>query len=285
MTVATTSATPAGTYSVAVTGTGPLTSTTTNFTLTVSSFGVTLSPTSGAVTQGVGSVASTVSLSRVGNAQSLALSATNVPSGVTATFGSTTVNSGASTTLTLSAAAGTAVGSYPITVRAVGTTETKTATFTLTVKAPVVNSVLNPGFESGTLTGWTASGAENTVVTTARTGTYGARSGSTAPTNGTSQIVQTATAPTGSTRLTFWYFNVCPANNTSRDYATATLRDNAAGKTTTILGKTCSPIGSWKQISATVTAGRSYTLTLINKDDNRAGQAGYTVWDDVAFSN
>ncbi len=285
MTVATTSATPAGTYSVAITGTGPLTSTTTNYTLTVSSFGVTLSPTSGAVTQGVGSVASTVSLSRVGNAQSLALSAINVPSGVTATFGSTTVNSGASTTLTLSATSGAAVGSYPITVRAVGTTETKSATFTFTVKAPVVNSLVNPGFESGTLVGWTASGRSNSVVTVARTGTYGARSGSTAPTNGISQIVQTATAPAGSTRLVFWYFNVCPANSTSRDYATATLRDNVAAKTTTVLGKTCTPTGTWRQITVVVKAGRSYTLTLINRDDNRVGQAGYTVWDDVAFSN
>lgn len=275
--------TPAGTYTITVVGTGGVTSSSTTYSLTVSSFGVTLSPTSGSVTQGSGTVAPTVSITKSGNAQSVSLSATGVPSGVTATFGSTTVNSGASTTLTLSASGTVPVGSYTITVQAVGATQTKTGNFTLTVKAPVVNSVLNAGFEAGTLASWTATGPANTAVATAHSGSWGARSGSTLPTNGISQIVQTAVAPTGATKLTFWYYNVCPASNTSRDYASATLRDNTAGKTTTILGKTCTPTGSWKQISATVTAGRSYTLTLINKDDNRSNQAGYTTWDDVAF--
>ena len=277
--------TPGGTYTITVLGTGAVTNSSTTYTLTVSSFGVTLSPTSGAVTQGVGSVAPTVSITNTGNAQSVSLSATGVPTGVTATFGSTSVNSGSSTTLTLSAADTVPVGNYTITVQAVGNTQTKTGAFTLSVKAPVVNSVANAGFESGTLASWTASGAANTAVATAHSGSYGARSGSTLPTNGISQIVQTAVAPTGATKLTFWYFNICPANNTSRDYAAATLYDATTAKTTTILSKTCTPTGTWKQVTVNVTAGRSYTLTLQNKDDNRSGQASYTVWDDVIFTN
>lgn len=275
--------TPGGTYTITITGTGGVTTSSTTYSLTVSSFGVTLSPTSGAVTQGSGSVASTVSVTKTGNAQSVTLSALGVPAGVTATFGSNTVNSGASTTLTLSAENTVPVGNYTITVQAVGATQTKTANYSLSVKAPVLNSIVNPGFESGTLANWTATGASNTTVATARSGSWGARSGSTLPTNGISQITQTAVAPTGATKLTFWYYNVCPANNTSRDYASATLYDATTAKTTTILAKTCTPTGSWRQVSANVTAGRTYTLTLINKDDNRSNQAGYTVWDDVIY--
>ena len=275
--------TPAGTYTITVIGTGGVTSASTTYTLTVSSFGVTLSPASGSVTQGTGTVTPNVSITKSGNAQPVTLSATGVPTGVTATFGTTTLNSGSSTTLTLSAAESVAVGNYTITVQAVGSTQTKTSNFTLTVKAPVVNSVLNPGFEAGSLANWTGTGPSNTAIATAHSGSWGARSGSTLPTNGISQIVQTAVAPTGATKLTFWYYNVCPANNTSRDYASATLHDATTAKTTTILAKTCTPTGSWRQVTANVTAGRTYRLTLINKDDNRSNQAGYTVWDDVTF--
>ena len=67
------------------------------------------------------------------------------------------------------------------------------------------------------------------------------------------------------------------------DWATASLRDNAAGTTTTVLARTCTANGAWTQKSAAVTAGRSYTLTLVNHDDNYAGDPTYTLFDDVAF--
>ena len=47
------------------------------------------------------------------------------------------------------------------------------------------------------------------------------------------------------------------------------------------LPKTCTNNGAWVQVSAAVTAGHSYTLTLISHDDNYAGDPTYTLYDDV----
>jgi hypothetical protein len=66
------------------------------------------------------------------------------------------------------------------------------------------------------------------------------------------------------------------------DWATATLRDNTAGTTSTILGRVCTNNNTWVQVSVTITAGRSYTLTLISHDDNYVGDATYSLFDDVA---
>jgi hypothetical protein len=65
------------------------------------------------------------------------------------------------------------------------------------------------------------------------------------------------------------------------DWATATLRDNTAATTRTILPRTCSTNATFVQVSATITAGHSYTITLTNRDDNFAGDASFTIFDDV----
>jgi hypothetical protein len=66
------------------------------------------------------------------------------------------------------------------------------------------------------------------------------------------------------------------------DWATATLRDNNTGTTTTVLPRVCATNSTWVQSSATITAGHSYTLTLLSHDDNYVGDATYTFFDDVA---
>jgi hypothetical protein len=68
------------------------------------------------------------------------------------------------------------------------------------------------------------------------------------------------------------------------DWATATLKDNTSNTTTTPLGKTCVSSSGWKQVSASVVAGHSYTLTLTSHDDNYASDPTYTKYDDVALS-
>ncbi|HEU0025863.1 MAG TPA: hypothetical protein VFQ25_06430, partial [Ktedonobacterales bacterium] len=75
----------------------------------------------------------------------------------------------------------------------------------------------------------------------------------------------------------------CP-DTVTYDWATATLKDNTTGTTTTVLAKTCTNTGSWASASASVTAGHSYTLTLISHDDNYTGDATYTLYDDVSIS-
>jgi hypothetical protein len=145
--------------------------------------------------------------------------------------------------------------------------------------APPPSAIVNGGFETGTLSSWTSVGSTS-AVTGGHSGTYAARVGSTSPTNGDSSIIQTFTAPSGSTTVSFWYKNTCP-DTVTYDWATATLRDNTTGTTTTILPKVCSSGTTWVQISANIVAGHNYTLALTSHDDNYAGDATYTLFDDV----
>ncbi len=142
--------------------------------------------------------------------------------------------------------------------------------------------MVNPGFETGNFSGWTTSGTTS-ISTVAHSGSYSGQAGSTSPTNGDSTISQTFTMPGGGSTLSFWYQVHCP-DSLTYDWATATLKDNNNGTTTTILPKTCNNNGTWVQVTASVTAGHSYTLTLISHDDNYPGDPTYTLFDDVNVS-
>ena len=65
------------------------------------------------------------------------------------------------------------------------------------------------------------------------------------------------------------------------DWVTVTLRDNVAGTTRTLVPRTCAAVYQWTNVTASVTAGGSYTLTLTSHDDNYAGDPTYTLFDDV----
>jgi hypothetical protein len=146
------------------------------------------------------------------------------------------------------------------------------------------NAISNGTFETGSLSGWTGSGSAFGVTTSSpHGGTYAALLGKTTNTSGTSSIAQTFTAASGDSTLTFWYSVSCP-DNTRQAYATATLRDTTAGSSKTVLAKTCNNTGAWVQVTASITAGHSYTLTLSSHDDNDTADATYTKYDDVATS-
>jgi secreted trypsin-like serine protease len=144
---------------------------------------------------------------------------------------------------------------------------------------PPVGGITNGGFESAT-TGWTTAGTASTVSAGAHTGTAAARAGTTTATNGESKLVQSFTAGTGVTSLSFWYSVVCP-DTVAYAWAKATLVDTTAGTTITPLGKTCTNGQGWKQVTAGLVAGHAYTLTLINRDDNHPADPVYTLFDDV----
>lgn len=244
-------------------------------------FSIAASPTSGSVTAG-GSTTATISTTLTsGSAQTINLSASGLPSGATASFSPSSVSSGGSSTMTISTTSATAPGSYAVTVTGTGTSATHTTSYTLTVNGSS-SGVANGGFETGTFSGWTTSGVTSITTTTPRTGTYAGQGGSTAATNGDSSIVQTFTAPTGTTGLSFWYSMTCP-DTVTYDWATATLRDNTTATTTTPLAKTCST-ATYAQVSAAITEGHSYTLTMTSHDDNYATDASYTKFDDVALT-
>jgi hypothetical protein len=143
---------------------------------------------------------------------------------------------------------------------------------------PAPNPITNGGFETGNLTGWTPNGTA-AVTTLSHTGNFAAELGSSSPTTDSS-LVQTFTAPGSATTISFWYLNFCP-DTVTYDWATVTLRDNTTGTTATLLPRTCSTLPTWTNVTATVAAGHSYTLTLANRDDNYPGDATFTLYDDI----
>ena len=215
-----------------------------------------------------------------GAAESVALVASGLPLGVTAAFSPASANSGTGSTLTLTAASSTASGSHTITVTGTAASGAHSTTLALTVTAAAAGGITNGGFETGSFSGWTTTGTSS-IVATAHAGTHAAQLGGTSPTNGDSSAAQTFTAPSGSTRASFWYRVACP-DTVTYDWATATLKDNTAGTAAaTILAKTCTNTGAYSQVSAAITAGHSYTITLTSHDDNYAGDPTYTQYDDV----
>ncbi|WKV76024.1 M28 family peptidase [Streptomyces sp. PCS3-D2] len=115
-------------------------------------FSIGVSPAAGSTAPG-GSVSATVNTATVsGTAQTVALSVSGAPAGVTASLSPSSVVSGTSSTLSVQVGAGTAPGTYTLTVTGSGTVA-HTTTYTLTVtgggSCTPRQLVVNGGFENG----------------------------------------------------------------------------------------------------------------------------------------
>ncbi|MEV4257656.1 hypothetical protein AB0J52_31240 [Spirillospora sp. NPDC049652] len=248
-------------------------------------FSISASPASGTVTAG-GSTTTTVATAVTsGSAQTVNLTASGLPTGATASFSPASVTAGGSSTATITTGSSTPAGTYTVTITGTGASATHNTGFTLTVNPVGGGGITNGGFETGGLSGWTPSGPVTGVTSTGpHSGVYAALLGSlSAATNGNSSIAQTFTAPSGSTKVSF-YYNVTCLDTVTYDWATATLKDNTTGTTTTVLAKTCVSSSGWKPVTSAVTAGHSYTLTLTSHDDNYTGDPTATAFDDVTVS-
>lgn len=254
---------------------------------TTANFSLAASPASLSVAQGASGSSSITSAIVSGSAQTITLSVSGAPAGVTATLTPSSISTGQSATLSLAASSSAAAGTYSVVVTGTSATATHTATVTLTVTTSGGgggSGVTNGTFEAGTLAGWTASGASETAVSSGcHGGTWCARLGSTTATNGDSTIVQTFTAPAGTTGISLWYKETCP-DSVTYDWALATLADTTAGTTATLITKSCAT-NAWTNVTGAITAGHVYTLTLTSHDDNYASDPTYTLYDDVALTS
>jgi hypothetical protein len=104
-----------------------------------SDFSVSVNPTNVSVAAGSNAAATVSTAVTSGSSESVSLSASGLPSGVTASFSPSTVNSGSSSTLTFTASSSAAAGNYSVTVTGTGSTGSHTATLTLSVTAAAAN--------------------------------------------------------------------------------------------------------------------------------------------------
>jgi hypothetical protein len=133
LTVAPSTSTPPGTYTVSITGTGGTRSHSTSVTVTVAANFTLTAPSSVAVSRGATNTAS-VAVGLVGTSStSVTLSVAGVPNSVTATLAPDPVTSGNSSILTVNAKQGAKKGTYPLTITGTNGVATQTATMTLTI--------------------------------------------------------------------------------------------------------------------------------------------------------
>ncbi|MET7383200.1 M28 family peptidase [Streptomyces sp. NPDC005526] len=205
-------------------------------TVPANDFSISASPATGSTDPGA-SLTTTVSTATTsGSAQTVNLSASGAPSGVTVSFSPASVTSGASSTATISVGSSVSPGTYNLALTGTGTT-THTAQYTLTVNGAggctSSQVVSNGGFESGT-SPWSGD-----------TGAIGSFSGQ-SPHSGsrfawlagygyaaTDTISQTVTIPAGCTRATLRYWlHIDTDESGSTAYDTFQVKVNGAAKQT-----------------------------------------------------
>jgi len=212
LTLTASSTTTTGTATVTVNGTSGSLSHTTTIALTVNApaqpdYTLSASPSSLTVVQG-NSGASTVTVNKInGFSGTVALSASGLPSGVTASFNPASTTS--TSTLTLTASSTATTGPATVTVTGVSGSLTHTTTISLTVSSSAPTQLLgNPGFENGASTApWTLTAGviNNSSAEPPHSGAWDAWLDGYGTTH-TDSAVQTVTIPSTATTatLSFW---------------------------------------------------------------------------------
>jgi uncharacterized membrane protein len=212
--VQTASNTPAGSYTLTITGTSGTLTRTTTVTLVVSlppDFGFGASPSSQTVVQGASTTYNVTITPQNGFSGQATLSVSGLPTGATGTF---SINPATSTSvLTVATSGSSPVGSYPLTITAVSGALTHTANVTLVVATPDFSVSASPSTNVTTQGGSATYGVTITPMlgfnSPVTFGASGLPTGATAtftpnPATTTSSMVITtgSTTPTGTYTIT-----------------------------------------------------------------------------------
>ncbi|WP_328917206.1 MULTISPECIES: glycosyl hydrolase family 18 protein [unclassified Streptomyces] len=103
---------------------------------TTNDFSVSLSPASGSVLAGASATSTVHTAVTNGSAQSVALTVSGAPAGVTASLSPASVTAGGNSTLTVATTASAAPGTYTLTVNGTAASGSHAATYVLTVTGP-----------------------------------------------------------------------------------------------------------------------------------------------------
>jgi exo-1,4-beta-D-glucosaminidase len=257
-------------------------------------FSIGAAPAAGSVPAGQ---AATTTVSTSGAAQPVALTAAGLPAGATASFNPASVTAGSSAALTITTSAATPAGSYPVTITGTGTGTSHTVTYTLTVTAAggctAAQLLANPGFESGTGTGWTGTSSLGFNPITNSTSGEPTHSGSwEAWLNGNSSadtdtVAQTVSIPAGCTAsLSYWLHVDTTENTTTAKPDTFTVKVAGPGGTTVLSGySNLDHTTGYTRHSTDLSAyaGQTVTLTFTGTETDTNGGTTSFVLDDTAL--
>ncbi|WP_316524713.1 carbohydrate binding domain-containing protein [Kitasatospora brasiliensis] len=250
--ISTTSSVVPGSYPITVTGAAASGSHTSTFTLNVTGtqpgndFSVAVNPNSGTVAAGSSASAAIATAVTSGSAQSVNLTVSGAPAGVTATATPGSVTAGNSATLNIATTSAAAAGTYPLTVTATGASGSHTATYSLTVTGTgPTTGLVNGDFESGSLSPWTCQSGGAVVSTPVHSGTHALQAAATASQTG--ECSQTVTLkPNTSYTLSGWVQGNYAYVGVSGG-ATASAWTSSAG---------------WTKLSVPFTTGANGTVTV-----------------------
>jgi hypothetical protein len=121
------------------------------------------------------------------------------------------------------------------------------------------------------------------ISTTAHSGSYSARLGSTSAVNGNSTLTQSVVVPSGSATLTFWYQPHCP-DTLTYDQIQMQVRSTSGATLATVLN-VCSNSGAWTQktFDLSAYAGQTVVLWFNDHDDGYPTDPTYFLLDDVTI--
>jgi hypothetical protein len=258
-------------------------------------FSISVSPTSRTVAAGSSTTATVSTAVTAGSAQTVALSATGLPSGASASFSPTSVTAGGSSTLTISTSSTTPSGTFPVTITGTGSV-THTTSLSLTVTggggggcSSPGQKLGNPGFESGT-TPWTSTSGVIGAFTgqTAHGGTrfawldgYG--------TSHTDTLAQSVSLPAGCSAytLSFWLHIDSAETTTSTAFDTLRVRVLNSGGTVLATPATFSNLNkatgyTQRSVDLAGFAGQTIQVQFIGVEDSSL-QTSFVV-DDTALN-